>query len=113
MKEGIPPKIWNLIRASNYFKSQTLFTTGVFKDKRYFDVVAEYCKASPTDILGRYSITNRGPDDAVIHVLPTLWYRNIWSWGECDVSLYLLIALDIPGIKTYISVMPTRQAYAY
>ena len=59
---------------------------GVFKDKRYFDVLAEYCKASPTDILGRYTVTIHGPEKAAIHILPTLWYRNTWSWGPCDVS---------------------------
>ncbi len=55
--------------------------TGVFDESRYFDVFAEYAKASPDDICIRVTIANRGPDAATIHVLPTLWARNTWSWG--------------------------------
>src|SRR5687767_3890969 len=58
-----------------------LADTGVFDENRYFDVVAEYAKPSPEDICIRISIANRGPDAATIHVLPTLWFRNTWSWG--------------------------------
>ena len=65
----------------------TVVISGVFEDNRYFDVLIEYCKGSPNDILARYTISNRGPEKATIHVLPTIWYRNVWSWGEsCDVS---------------------------
>jgi hypothetical protein len=56
--------------------------TGVFDDARYFDVVAEYAKADVDDILIRITVSNRGPDDAVLHLLPTLWFRNTWSWGR-------------------------------
>jgi hypothetical protein len=55
--------------------------TGVFEDNRYFDVVIEYAKANPNDLLIRITVTNRGPDAAPCHVLPTLWFRNTWSWG--------------------------------
>jgi len=55
--------------------------TGAFDDGRYFDVVAEYAKASPDDLLIRITVTNRGPDAARLHLLPTLWFRNTWSWG--------------------------------
>jgi len=58
-----------------------LADTGVFDDGRYFDVFAEYAKAAPDDILIRITIANRGPDAAPIHLLPTLWFRNTWSWG--------------------------------
>jgi hypothetical protein len=58
-----------------------LADTGVFDDGRYFDVLAEYAKASPEDVLLRVTVTNRGPEPARIHVLPTLWCRNTWSWG--------------------------------
>ena len=57
-----------------------LLDTGVFDEDRYFDVVAEYAKASSEDILIRITITNRGPEVAPLHVLPTLWFRNTWSW---------------------------------
>lgn len=52
--------------------------TGIFDDMRYFDVVPEYAKAGPDDMLIRINIHNRGPETAEIHVLPTLWFRNTW-----------------------------------
>ncbi|MBM3847808.1 MAG: glucosidase [Verrucomicrobia bacterium] len=55
--------------------------SGVFGGGRYFDVTAEYAKASPDDILIRITVENRGPEAAEIHLLPTLWFRNTWSWG--------------------------------
>jgi hypothetical protein len=58
-----------------------LLDTGVFDDDRYFDVFVEYAKASPEDVLIRITVTNRGPEDAMLHVLPTIWFRNTWSWG--------------------------------
>jgi hypothetical protein len=57
-----------------------LIDTGIFNEDRYFDVFAEYAKASPIDILIEISIANRGPDSAELHVLPTLWFRNTWNW---------------------------------
>ena len=59
-----------------------LADTGAFAESRYFDVLAEYAKASPDDVLARFTITNRGPEPATIHVLPTLWFRNTWSWNR-------------------------------
>ncbi len=56
--------------------------TGVFDEQRYFDVFSEFAKASANDISWRIAIANRGPDAAPLHVLPTLWYRNTWSWGR-------------------------------
>jgi len=57
-----------------------LVDTGVFADMAYFDIVIEYAKASPEDILIRLTVTNRGAQRAPLHVLPTLWFRNEWSW---------------------------------
>jgi hypothetical protein len=57
-----------------------LLDTGVFDEDRYFDVFVEYAKGSPEDLLIQISIHNRGPAPAALHVLPTLWYRNQWSW---------------------------------
>jgi mannosylglycerate hydrolase MGH1-like protein len=57
-----------------------LLNTGIFNDDRYFEVFVEYTKASPTDILIQISVGNRGPDAARLHVLPTLWFRNTWTW---------------------------------
>jgi hypothetical protein len=57
-----------------------LLDTGVFNEDRYFDVFVEYAKQSPTDMLAQISVCNRGPEAATLHVLPTLWFRNIWAW---------------------------------
>src|SRR6187399_350240 len=70
-----------------------LLDTGVFNEDRYFDVFVEYAKASPEDILVEISVHNRGPEAAEIQVLPTLWFRNRWSWG-CDNPRPVLQAAD-------------------
>lgn len=57
-----------------------LLNTGIFDDRRYFDVYVEYAKESPTDLVIRITAWNRGPSTATIHLLPQLWYRNFWSW---------------------------------
>ena len=59
-----------------------LLDTGVFDTDRYFDVFVEYAKEEPEDLLIRISVHNRGPEEATLHLLPTLWFRNTWSWGE-------------------------------
>ena len=58
-----------------------LLDSGVFNDDRYFDVVIEYAKASPEDICIRIEAFNRGPEDAMFHCVPQLWFRNTWGWG--------------------------------
>jgi hypothetical protein len=57
-----------------------LLDTGVFNEDRYFDVLVEYAKAAPNEILIEIKVSNRGPQPAAIHVLPTLWFRNTWAW---------------------------------
>ena len=59
-----------------------LIDTGVFDSDRYFDVVVEYAKNSPEDILIQVSITNRGDEEKQLHLLPTLWFRNYWTWNN-------------------------------
>jgi hypothetical protein len=59
-----------------------LVDSGIFAEDRYFDVMVEYAKADPTDLVIRYTVTNRGPEAARIHVLPTLWFRNTWTWYD-------------------------------
>jgi hypothetical protein len=61
-----------------------LMDTGIFAENRYFDVTMEYAKVTPLDVLIRVSATNRGPDAATLHLLPTLWFRNTWAWGYDD-----------------------------
>jgi hypothetical protein len=69
-----------------------LLDTGVFDDDRYFDVFVEYAKADPEDMLIRITVHNRGPELAELHLLPTLWFRNTWSWeeGATKPSLHLV-----------------------
>src|SRR5262249_6815103 len=84
-----------------------LIDTGVFDEDRYFDVLVEYAKADPTDILIRISTTNRGPDAATLHVLPTVWFRNTWSWapGVARPALYQsaasVISIEEKGLGAY------------
>jgi len=58
-----------------------LLDTGLFAEDRYFDILVEYAKADQNDLLARVTITNRGPERAPVHLLPTLWFRNSWRWG--------------------------------
>ncbi|HEV3190260.1 MAG TPA: glucosidase, partial [Polyangiaceae bacterium] len=59
-----------------------LVDTGAFDANRYFDVTAEYAKGGPDDVLVRITVANRGPENATLHLLPTLWFRNTWAWGR-------------------------------
>ncbi len=59
-----------------------LIDTGIFAENRYFDIFIEYAKATSEDILVQITAWNRGPDPARLHMLPTLWFRNRWSWGD-------------------------------
>src|SRR5258708_32459089 len=59
-----------------------LLDTGVFNDDRYFDVFVEYAKADTDDILIKIKVANRGPETAELRLLPTIWFRNTWSWGR-------------------------------
>jgi hypothetical protein len=63
-----------------------LLDTGVFNEDRYFDVFVEYAKADPEDTLIRISVHNRGPEAAELHLLPTIWFRNTWSWDEGEIK---------------------------
>ena len=67
---------------SRYEFEYELLDTGVFDQNRYFDVFVEYAKGSPEDILVKITVYNRGPEPANVNVLPTLWFRNVWSWGD-------------------------------
>ena len=69
----------NKKRSRNDFEYE-LINTGVFEEDRYFDVFVEYAKAAAEDILIRVTVHNRGPENASLHLLPTLWFRNTWSW---------------------------------
>ncbi len=79
-----------------------LSDAGVFEGGRYFDVVAEYAKAGPDDVLIRVTVTNRGPEAARLHLLPTLWFANTWSWGRTGEGYWAKpqLRLDGPIVRT-------------
>jgi hypothetical protein len=77
-----------------------LLDTGVFSDDRYFDVFVEYAKAGPRDILIQISLCNRGPESASLRVLPTLWFRNTWTWWPGQPKPYLRQAKGSSGVGT-------------
>ncbi len=85
----------NRSRGRNEFEYE-LLDTGVFDENRYFDVFVEYAKASPEDLLMQITVCNRGPEEATLHVLPQLWFRNLWSWDadEARPSLTKVTAAD-------------------
>jgi Mannosylglycerate hydrolase MGH1-like glycoside hydrolase domain len=64
-----------------YAPELELIDTGAFANDRYFDIFVDYAKSSPEDILIRITVANRGPASAELDLLPTLWFRNTWSWG--------------------------------
>jgi Mannosylglycerate hydrolase MGH1-like glycoside hydrolase domain len=76
----------NLVETNRDLNRQALeyelLDTGVFDQDRYFDVFVEYAKASPEDILIQITVSNRGPEAATLQLLPTIWFRNTWSWVE-------------------------------
>lgn len=71
-----------------------LIDTGIFNDDRYFDVFVEYAKADVEDILIKISATNRGPEAASLNLLPTIWFRNTWSWDHNQESRPVLRRVD-------------------
>jgi hypothetical protein len=77
-----------------------LLDTGVFDGDRYFDVGVEYAKASSDDILIRITVTNRGPERAPLHLLPTLWFRNTWSWEPGAPRPRLRESVSRPGWRS-------------
>jgi hypothetical protein len=74
-----------------------LLDTGVFAEGRYFDVFMEYAKADVEDILIKVTAVNRGPEDATLQILPSLWFRNTWSWGRDDRRPNISVKAGVPG----------------
>jgi hypothetical protein len=86
----------NRARGRNDFEYE-LLDSGVFEDSRYFDVVVEYAKAAEEDILLRVTVHNRGPEAAALRLLPTMWFRNTWSWDETAPRPVLQEVGGVPG----------------
>jgi len=73
-----------------------LIDTGAFDDARYWDLDITYAKAAPERIHCRITAHNRGPEPATLHLLPTLWFRNTWSWGDADATRPVLSQINTP-----------------
>jgi len=94
------PYAWLLEENRRRSKEQPefeLLDTGVFEENRYFDVFVEYAKADVEDILIRITAVNRGPQSAELQLLPSLWFRNTWSWGKDPRRPSMRIATSVPG----------------
>ena len=98
-------------RRGKHERELELGDTGVFDDGRYFDVAVEYAKASPDDLLIRITIDNRGPQAAVLHLLPTLWFRNTWSWGRSGEGYWTKPSLARDGADAIIAAHESLGAY--
>jgi hypothetical protein len=83
-----------------------LLDTGVFDGNRYFDVFVEYAKVTPRDILIKLTLCNRGPEAAALHVLPTLWFRNIWTWWPDQPRPLLRAAGEEKGVAKIAAMHP-------
>jgi hypothetical protein len=91
-----------------------LLDTGVFDEDRYFDVFVEYAKESPNDVLIRVTVCNRGPEPAEVHVLPTLWFRNLWSWSSTGDRPSLRLAGGCEGYEAIAASEPALgELYLY
>ena len=87
----------NRFRGRSEFEYE-LLDTGIFEQDRYFDVFVEYAKAAPEDLLIRITVYNRGPDAVELHLLPTLLFRNRWSWDDTPKDSLLQREPGLPGI---------------
>ena len=74
-----------------------LWDTGILREQRCFDISLEYAKVDPDDFFIRVTATNRGPEPAELHVLPTIWFRNTWAWGRDDRHPSLRASSDLTG----------------
>ena len=100
-------------RARDEFEYE-LLDTGVFNENRYFDVFVEYAKKSPEDLLIQITVCNRGPERAELHLLPTLWFRNRWSWQSGAAKPSLEQAAGVAGASLVRAVDPRLgERYLY
>src|SRR5213079_2203311 len=90
-----------------------LLDTGIFDQDRYFDVFVEYAKGDPEDILIQISVANRGPEAAELHLLPTLWFRNTWSWNGAQPSRPSLQRTDAASAVIEAEHQDDRQRWLY
>ncbi len=87
--------------------------TGIFNEGRYFDVQAEYAKASPDDLLIKLTITNHGPEAAGLHLLPTLWFRNSWTWGCTHEGCTLKPRMTLSGASALVVEQDSLEPFRF
>ena len=87
--------------------------TGVFAEDRYWDVLVEYAKASPEDVLIQITVTNRGPEEAPLDLLPTVWFRNRWSWDAGAARPRLAAAIRAVGPRSSSTIPASTRRYLY
>jgi hypothetical protein len=91
-----------------------LIDTGIFDQDRYFDVFVEYAKAAPEDILVQITVCNRGPEPATLHVLPTVWFRNVWSSaGQAPQAGFRQLATGAAGPVVTVSHPDLGERFFY
>ncbi len=100
--EGVPWELWGLYE---------LVDTGILDDDRFFDVTVTYAKDAPDDLAIRIDVTNHGPEEAPIHVVPTLWFRNTWSWGREPGRPELWADRNVGGTLTVRAMHPSLGEY--
>jgi hypothetical protein len=86
---------------------------GVFDEDRYFDVFVEYAKAAEDDVLIRITAANRGPEAATLHVIPTVWFRNTWSWGRVDETAPVKPRLSRVAVDQVFCEHPTLGRFVF
>ena len=90
--------VWTNMKRSRMESEYELIDTGIFDGDRYFDVFVEYAKGTPEDILIKITAVNHGPEETALHLLPTLWFRNTWSW-DGDAKPIIRDAGNGNGVK--------------
>ena len=100
-------------RRSRHEPEFELRDTGIFDENRYFDVFVEYAKAAPDDTLIKVTIANRGPEAADLHLLPTLWFRNSWTWGCTHDGCTIKPRLQREGEGSIVIEHPTLQRFRF
>ena len=105
---------WRRTRGAGRSKPEfELLDTGVFAENRYFDVFVEYAKADVEDMLIKITAVNRGPEAATLHLLPSLWFRNTWSWGRDTRRPVVRTAVRLRGLPLRgIRALAIREALA-
>jgi hypothetical protein len=97
-------------RTRNEFEYE-LLDTGIFDDDRYFDVFVEYAKEGPEDLLIQITVCNRGPEAAALDLLPTLWFRNAWSWSADEARPSIVKVKDAGGAQSMLAQHPLLGSY--